>query len=195
MTVAGLRSVLAARDSFRVMWDAATGERALSLCATKPPHVVLVDMLLPDMTGADFIRIARGRAVDARFLVLTSSTGSEHIHRALASGASGYLLKSATPDALMAALESVHAGQRVIPEEVVRRLSERPPESDLTDRELDVLRCLVRGGPNHEIARALGIGVGTVRTHVSHILLKLGATDRAAAVSLALRRGIVRDDS
>jgi two-component system NarL family response regulator len=195
MTTAGLRNLFAGRDRFRVIWDAATGGRALALCVESPPDVVLVDMLLPDMTGADLIRAARGRAVEARFLVLSSSAGSEHIHRALSAGASGYLLKNASADALVGAIESVHAGKKVIPEEVAERLSERPPESDLTDRELDVLRCLVRGGANHEIATTLGIGTGTIRTHISHILLKLGASDRAAAVSIALRRGIVRGDS
>lgn len=195
LTTAGLRSVIAAAGNrFEVIWDAATGERAIARSQEKAPDVLLIDMLLPDMTGADVIRELRGRGVQSRFLVLTSSAGSENIHRALAAGASGYLLKSSAAEALIRALESVHAGHRVIPADVAERLSERAPESDLTQREMDVLRCLINGGANHEIAGALGIGVGTVRTHISRILLKLGASDRAAAVSIALRSGIVRSD-
>jgi len=194
LTTTGLRNVVASTGRFTVMWDASTGVRALALCEKGAPDVLLLDMLLPDMTGADIIRELRSRGVPSRFLVLTSSAGSENIHRALAAGASGYLLKSASSEALLRALESVHAGQRVIPADVAERLAERAPESDLTPRELDVLTCLIDGGANHDIARALGIGVGTVRTHISRILLKLGASDRAAAVSIALRRGIVRSD-
>ncbi len=194
LTTAGLRSVIAADSRFTVLWDAATGERALTLCAESSPDVVLIDMLLPDMTGADVIRELLGRGVRSRFLVLTSAVGSENIHRALAAGAAGYLLKSASSETLIRALENVHTGHRVIPPDVAERLSERAPESDLTPREMDVLRCLVSGGANHEIARTLGIGAGTVRTHISRILLKLGASDRAAAVSAALRRGFVRSD-
>ena len=194
LTTAGLRGVVAGTARFSVIWDASTGERAIAMCEKAAPDVLLLDMLLPDMTGADIIRELRGRGVPTRFLVLTSSAGSENIHRALAAGASGYLLKSASSEALIRALDAVRAGQRVIPPDVAERLAERPPESDLTPREMDVLRCLIDGGANHEIARTLGIGAGTIRTHISRILLKLGASDRAAAVSIALRRGIVRSD-
>lgn len=195
LTTAGLRSVIAADGRFTILWDAATGQRALARFEESAPDVALIDMLLPDMTGADVIQELLGRGVVTRFLVLTSAAGSENIHRALAAGAAGYLLKSASSEVLIRALADVHAGHRVIPPDVAQRLSERPPESDLTPREMDVLRCLIRGGANHDIARTLGIGVGTVRTHISQILLKLGAADRAAAVSAALRRGIVRSDS
>jgi two-component system NarL family response regulator len=96
------------------------------------------------------------RGIATRVLILSSSAGSENIHRAFAAGASGYLLKSATPDALFRALTEAHAGIRVVPDQVAERLAKRAPESDLTPRERDVLKQLVEGGTNHDIAHALG---------------------------------------
>lgn len=194
LTLAGLRGALATRPGLEVAWEATDGARALALCEETPPDLVLTDLLLPDMTAPDVIRALRARGVMTRVLILSSSAGSENIHRAFAAGASGYLLKSAGPDALFRAIEDAHAGRRVVPNEVAERLAERAPESDLTPRELEVLKQLVEGGTNHDIARALGMSAGTVRTHLSKILLKLGVDDRAGAVAAALRRGFVRDD-
>ena len=181
LTLAGLRGAVANRPGFEVVWEATEGLRAIALCEATPPDLLLSDLLLPDMSGPDMILAMRARGIVTRVLILSSSAGSEHIHRALSAGASGYLLKSATPDALVRALEDAHAGRRVVPELVAARLAERAPESDLTPRELDVLTRLVEGGTNHDIARALGMSAGTVRTHLSRILLKLGVEDRAAA--------------
>jgi len=192
LTLAGLRGVLSSHPSFSIVGEAATGGAAIELHQRLRPDVLLVDLLLPDMTGVEVVRAVRSGAKDARVVVLTSSTGSEDIHRALRAGARAYLTKNATPEQLVQALRDVHAGRRVIPAEVAERLAERPPESDLTERETEVLRRLVAGGSNRAIAETLKLGEATVRTHVSNILLKLGVDDRAAAVAAALRRGIVR---
>ncbi len=192
LTLAGLRAVLTSHPSLSLVGEAMTGASAIELHARVKPDVLLVDLLLPDMTGADVVRKVRATAGDARVIVLTSASGSEDIHRALEAGARAYLLKTATPEELVRAIVSVHKGQRVIPDAVAKSLAEREPLSDLTARETEVLQQLVAGGSNKEIAGALGLGESTIHTHVSNIFMKLRVNDRAAAVAAALRRGIVR---
>jgi len=192
LTLAGVRAVLTAHPSLSFVGEAMTGAAAIELHARAKPDILLVDLLLPDMTGADVVRAVRATDPEARVIVLTSAMGSEDIHRALEAGARAYLLKTATSEELVQAIVSVHAGGRVIPEEVAKSLAERMPLSDLTPRETDVLRQMVAGGSNKEIAGILGLGAATIHTHVSNIFMKLGVNDRAAAVAAALRRGLVR---
>lgn len=192
LTLAGLRAVLTAHPSLSLVGEALDGASAIALHAKVKPDVMLVDLLLPDMTGVDVVRAVRAKAAQARVIMLTSAGGSEDIHRALEAGARAYLLKTATPEELVRSIIEVHRGTRVIPDAVAKSLEERIPESQLTTRETEVLRQLVAGGSNKEIAGALGLAESTIHTHVSNIFMKLGVNDRAAAVAAALRRGIVR---
>jgi two-component system NarL family response regulator len=191
VTRMGLRAVLSAEADIEVVGEATTGTEALALYAALRPDVALVDLRLPGMPGHQVIRALRERYPDARAIVLTVHEGSEEIYRSLQAGARAYLLKDTSGEALLNAVREVHAGRRVLPAEVGERLAERVPQSDLSPREVDVLRLLVTGLSNKAIGAELGVSEGTVRTHVSNILLKLGAAGRTEAATEALRRGIV----
>ena len=128
---------------------------------------------------------------DARIMVLSTYDGDEDIYRAFQAGARAYLLKDMHHDELVSAIRAVHQGQRFIPPAIANRLAERMPRSDLTARELEVLKLIVKGMSNKEIASALQITEGTVKIHVNNMLSKLGVSDRTKAATTALQRGIV----
>jgi two-component system NarL family response regulator len=144
------------------------------------------------MSGVEAIQKIRGEFPNARFIVLTTYDGDEDIHRALQAGAKAYVLKDTFLDEILDTIKAVHAGLRRIPEAVARRLEERMPGPELSPRELDVLRHIAKGESNKEIAAALGITEGTVKTHVVNILGKLGVNDRTAAATAAVQRGFIR---
>ena len=152
----------------------------------------MVDLLLPDIGGAEIIRRVCERSSDTGFVVLTSVAGDEEIYRALEAGARGYLFKDMARKELTQAIRAVHKGQRYIPAQVGRRIAENLPRSDLSWREIEVLQLVAAGLRNKEIAYQLAITEATVSTHMKHILEKLRATDRTQAVTTALRRGIIR---
>jgi two-component system NarL family response regulator len=131
---------------------------------------------------------------DSRIIVLTTYDADEDIVRTLGAGAKGYLLKDAVGPEMLEAIRAVHAGQRRVAAAVGARLAERVTGSELTVRELEVLRLLARGGTNKDLAKALSISEGTVKGHVNNILSKLGVTDRTMAVTTALQRGIIHLD-
>ena len=155
------------------------------------PDVLLMDLSMPRLGGVEATAAICKEFPTARILVLTIRTGDEDIHRALRAGAKGYLLKETSSRELFDAIRSVHEGRRYIPPAVAMQLAERPPASDLTQRELEILQKIVNGKSNKEIADVLSITEATVKGHVSNILIKLGAGDRTEAVTTALKRGIV----
>ena len=150
-----------------------------------------MDLRLPQMSGVDAILAIRSRHPGARFVVLTTYEGDEDIHRALEAGAKGYIIKGMPYQTLIEALLRVHAGGRFLPPPVARALASRMPDSDLSSREREVLRHLVEGMSNKEIANLLGITEATVKCHVSTILMRLNVSDRTQAVVTALQRGLV----
>jgi DNA-binding NarL/FixJ family response regulator len=150
-----------------------------------------MDLSMPVMGGVDAVARICSEFPSARIIALTTYDGDADIHRALEAGARGYLLKDALRNQVADAIRSVHRGVRVIPPAVAQRLAEFTPRVELTDRELEVLTLLAKGGSNREIAAAIGRTEGTVKVHVQHILTKLGAADRTEAVTLALKRGII----
>jgi DNA-binding NarL/FixJ family response regulator len=150
-----------------------------------------MDLRLPNMSGVDAIRAIRGRWPSARFVVLTTYEGDEDIHRALEAGAKGYVIKGMPYQTLIDALLRVHSGGRFLPPPVARALAARMPDSELSAREQEVLRHLVGGMTNKEIANLLGITEATVKCHVSTILMRLNVSDRTQAVVTALQRGLV----
>lgn len=188
----GLASIIAIEPDIAVCAEASTGEQAQALFRTHRPDVTLMDQRLPGMNGAQTIRTIRQEFVDARFVMLSTYVCDEEIYGALHAGAMAYLVKSVQRDELLIAIRKAAAGQRHIPAEVAARLADRVAGSQLSARELEVLRLLVTGRRNREVANALDITEGTVKLHVSSILGKLGAGDRTEAVTLALQRGIVR---
>jgi len=189
----GLVSLLQRQSDLQVVAEAADGASAIRLYRQHRPDLVVLDLRLPDLDGAEVTAAIRAEFPQARLLVLSSFDGDEDIYRALKAGARGYLLKDSTREEHLAAVRSVAAGQRRIPGPVAERLAQRIEGSELTGRELAVLRQIVSGRANKEIAKALAISEGTVKTHVKSILAKLDAADRTEAAVVALRRGLVVD--
>ncbi len=190
----GLVALLQTVPEFSVVAEAADGTEAVALFRERRPDVTLMDLRLQKMNGVDAIVKIRSEFPEARIVVLTTFDGDEDIYRALAAGARGYLLKGMTGDELMDAIRVVHAGKSRIPAPVAERLAERMSGPALTGRETDVLRLIVGGNSNKEIAAVLAISEATVKTHINSLLSKLGVTDRTQAATTALQRGIVHLD-
>lgn len=172
--------------------QAANGQQAVELFREHRPEVTLMDLRMPEMDGVTAIATIREVCPAARIIVLTTYDRDEDIFRALHSGAKGYLLKDAPREELLAAIRAVHAGRTHIAPEIGAKFIERASSPAVTTREVDVLRLIVSGKSNQEIASALFISESTVKTHVNHILNKLDASDRAQAIGIALKRGIVQ---
>lgn len=188
----GLVSILNHQADMAVVAEADDGEQAVALYRQHLPDVTLMDLQMPKLEGAEAIAQIRAEFPDARIIVLTTYDGDADIYRVLRAGARGYLLKDATSQELLNAVRAVHQGQRQIAPRVALKLAERVEDPDnLTNRELSVLRLLMQGNNNQEIAATLKISEGTVKYHINHILQKLGVRDRTQAVITALRRGLV----
>ena len=191
VTRMGLKAIFGAEPDIDIVAEADNGTDAIALYRTHRPDVAIVDLRLPGKDGVEIVKEIRAEFQEARIVILTGSEGSEGVYRALQAGARAYLLKDAKGSELVRALRDVHAGKKVLPPEVALRLAERMPQSDLSPRELEVLRHVADGKSNKRIADALGLSEATVRTHVSNILSKLGVDDRTQAATEALRRGIL----
>jgi DNA-binding NarL/FixJ family response regulator len=187
----GLSAIIGLQPDMTVTAEAGSGEEACSVCTTTPADVMLMDLRLPGMSGVDAIRALRKSHPKLRFIVLTTYEGDEDIYRALEAGAHAYLLKGMSHDVLANAIRSVHAGLRYIPDSISRSLADRPPHSELSARELEVLELIVRGRSNREIGEMLGISEATVKWHVNLILSRLNVSDRTQATVAALQRGII----
>ena len=187
----GLATIISLQPDMVVAGEAGSGEEACALCAQRQADVVLMDLRLPGLSGVEAIRTIRKTQPDLRFIVLTTYDGDEDIHRALQAGARAYLLKAMSHSEVTAAIRKVHSGSRVIPEPVSRTLAERPPQSELSPRELEVLTLIADGLSNKEIGKRLGITEATVKWHVNIILSRLDVADRTEAIVAALQRGIM----
>ncbi len=189
-----LHTTIDPREDMLIAGETGKGEEALPLCRRLQPDIVIMDLRLPGLSGFDAIAQIHAELPQIAILVLSNYEGSEDVHRALQAGALAYLTKDSAGDELVHALLAVRAGKRYLPPSVASLLATRVPGSQLTDRELDVLRLLAKGSSNREAADSLGISENTVRIHVSRILDKLGAADRTQAVLLALQHGLVHPD-
>ena len=190
----GLVALIGTLPGMQVVAQASDGEQAVDLYRTHRPDITLMDLRLPNKNGVDAIAQIREEFPAARIIVLTTFDGDEDIYRALQAGAKGYLLKGMNADELTEAIRAVHAGKSRIPAVVAERLAERMGGPSLTGRELDVLKRIVGGRSNKEIAGDLFISEATVKTHINSILRKLGVSDRTQAATTALQRGIVHLD-
>jgi two-component system, NarL family, response regulator len=188
----GLASIISLEPDMYVCAEASNGEQARAMFRTHRPDVTLMDLRLPGISGLGTAQAIRSEFPDARIIIISTYVCDEEIYGALQGGAMAYLVKSVQRDELTRAIRKAAIGQRHVPPEVAARLADHVSGSHLSGRELDVLRLLVVGRRNREIAGALDITEGTVKLHVSSILSKLGAIDRTEAVTRALQRGIVR---
>ena len=179
----GVSTLVNAQDDMTVIGEAANGRQGVELFRANKPDVTLMDLRMPEMNGVDAITAIRNEFPEARIIVLSTYDGDEDIYRAFQAGARAYLLKDMHHDALINAIRTVHQGQRFIPPVIANRLAERMPRSELTARELEVLKLIVKGMSNREIATALHITEGTVKIHVNNLLGKLGVSDSPASPS------------
>lgn len=192
MARVGLHSILTACPDLTIVADARHGAEAIELYRRHLPDVTLMDLRMPGaVDGFAAIAAICQEFPTARIAALSNYEGSEDVHRALEAGAMAYLVKSTDGDQLIQAIRTVHSGRQYLPPELRALVAERARSQDLTDREMDVLRCLTKGLGNREIAAELGIAENTVRIHVARVLQKLGVTDRTQAVIMAFQRGIV----
>jgi DNA-binding NarL/FixJ family response regulator len=194
----GLRAFLELQEGIEVSGEAADGEEAIDAAARLRPDVILMDLVMPRLDGVTAMRSLRERAPGARVIVLTSFLDDDKLLPALRAGAAGYLLKNAEPREVVRAVRAASAGEALIDPVVAARLIEtlavdggEEPLDRLTPREREVLVLIGRGFPNKLIARELDVSEKTVKTHVGHVLAKLGVTDRTQAAVFAVRAGIV----
>jgi len=196
----GLRTFLELQDGIEVVGEAGDGNEGVAAAERLRPDVILMDLVMPRLDGVGAMRELRRRMPSVRVIVLTSFTDDAKLLPAVQAGAAGYLLKNAQPRELARAVRAAHAGEAVLDPHVAARLldsiarpADRAPGEELTPREREVLGLLGRGFSNKRIALELGIAEKTVKTHVGHVLAKLGVADRTQAALHAARAGLVAE--
>lgn len=188
----GLVAMLLEAGGMQVVAEAANGIEAVDLYRQHRPDILLLDLRMPELDGVDVVSAVRQEFLTARIIVLTTFDTDEDIYRALRAGAKGFLLKDAGFGEIIESIRAVHAGKSCIPASIAAKLAERSASPDLTPRELDVLRLIVEGKSNRDASTALFVSEETVKSHIKSILAKLGVSDRTAAATLAVKRGLVR---
>ena len=204
MVRAGFRMLLAREEDMEVVAEASNGLEAVDKAARFQPTLVLMDIRMPELDGLEATRRILAADDAARILILTTFDLDEYVYEALRSGASGFVLKDEPPEQLIAAIRIVAGGEALLSPTVTKRVIQRyarmpqaaPPSGldELTERELDVFRLIARGLSNAEIGQELYISDTTVKTHITHILQKLGLRDRVQAVVLAYETGLFDTD-
>jgi DNA-binding NarL/FixJ family response regulator len=187
----GIAALINAEADMKLVAEASDGQEAIEIFRVHRPDVTLMDIQMPSFNGIDAICEIQSEFPDTRIIVLTTYTGDAQVLRALKAGARGYVLKGHVHRELLETIRAVHAGQKRIPPDVAAQLAEHATDDELTSREIDVLRLIAAGNSNKLIADQLSIGEATVKSHVTNILSKLGANDRAHAVTIGLKRGII----
>lgn len=201
---AGFRMILEAEPDLKIVGEAADGREAVAEAARLRPDVVLMDVRMPEMDGIEATRQLLDANGDTKVVMLTTFDMDEYVFEALRAGASGFLVKDVPPEQLVAGIRSVASGDSLLAPSVTQRLIQefvrRPPDAlrtpppgldRLTEREVEVLRMVARGRSNAEIATELFVSETTVKTHVAHVLAKLGVRDRVQAVVFAYESGLV----
>lgn len=188
----GIASVINAQPDMLLVAQASTGRQAIEYFGKHKPDVILAEVRLPDISGIEAMIAIRDEFPNARFIVLTGFARDNEIRRSLAAGARAYMLKSMPSSELIDVIRQVHAGKKKIPIPIASKLAEHYSDELLSDREVEVLRHLVDGKRNRDIAEKLFIAEETVKAHMKHILTKLGANDRTQALAIALQRGVIQ---
>ncbi len=188
----GIAAVLAGEPDLTLVAEASNGKEAIDSFRVHKPDVTLMDLQMPGMSGIDAIIAIRKEFPEARLVVLTTYRGDVNAVRAIKAGAAGYVLKNMIGQELLDTIRTVHAGRRRIPPEIAAEIAEHVMDEHLSQRETEVLQYVASGNSNKEIAVRLLLTEETVKTHMRNILAKLGAHDRAHAVMIGVRRGVIR---
>lgn len=191
----GLRGMLKSQPDFEILGEASNGAEAVRQASALAPQVVLMDLRMPVKDGVSATREIKEHSGETQVLVLTTYDSDADILPAIEAGATGYLLKDISREELFAAIRSAARGESVLTPAVATRLIEhmrRPIDETLSSRELEVLQLVSEGASNSEIASRLHISKATVKSHLINIFSKLGVSDRTAAVTVALQRGVLR---
>ena len=189
----GLAALIESKSAFALVGQAEDGESAVRIAARKKPDVVVMDLMMPVKDGIEATREIKEILPEVRILILTTSTVSDDIARALENGADGAITKSTANAELLAAIRAVAEGKRYLSSEIQDLLVRDPPAPKLTDRQVDILRLAVKGFTTADIARLLGIREGSVKEHMTVICSKLGASNRTEAAAIALKKNLIRD--
>ena len=187
----GIAALVNTEPDLKLVAEASNGKEAIEAFRLHRPDITLMDLQMPEMDGLETVEAIRREFPEARIIVLTTYSGDTQVLRALKGGARGYILKGYVHKELLDAIRAVHAGQKRIPPELAAELADHATDDVVTAREIDVLRLIAAGNSNKEIADRLSIGEATVKSHVTSILSKLDANDRAHAVMVGLKRGII----
>ena len=187
----GISALIKSERDMELVAEAADGDEAIKLFRLHRPDVTLMDLQMPKLNGTEAISRIRDEFPNAKIIVLTTYSGDVQVLRAIKAGARGYILKAHVGRELLEAIRSVHAGHKRIPPEIAAELAEHAADDALSSREMDVLRLVAAGNGNKQIADKLSIGETTVKSHMTNIFSKLGANDRAHAVTIGLQRGII----
>ena len=187
----GIAALVNAESDMKLVAEASNGLDAVEKFRLHRPDVTLMDIQMPGLNGVQAISEIQTEFPGARIIVLTTYSGDAQATAALRAGARAYILKGHVHRELLDTIRAVHAGQKRIPPEIAAELAQHVADDDLTPREIDVLRLIAAGNANKQIADQLSIGEATVKSHVTNILSKLGANDRAHAVTIGLKRGII----
>lgn len=191
---AGIGGMLSGERDFEVVGEATNGSEAVALANRTKPDVILMDLRMPEMDGVEAISRIKERHPEINILVLTTYESDADIIRALERGATGYMLKDAPREDIFEAIRATAEGKSPLAPDVAARLVQRvrePADEILSTREIEILELIAGGASNKDIAKRLWISDTTVKSHVLHIFNKLEVTDRTAAVTVALRRGII----
>jgi len=190
----GIAFLVKSQQDMELVAEASDGEEAIEQFRRHRPDVTLMDLRMPNLNGTEAISRIRNEFPDAKIIVLSTYGGDVQVLRAIKAGARGYIVKGHVHRELVEAIRGVHAGHKRIPPEIAAELADHAADDQLSSREIDVLRLIGAGNANKQIADKLSIGETTVKNHISNILSKLGANDRAHAVTIALKRGIIELD-
>ena len=188
----GIAALVNAEPDMKLVAEASNGKEAVEKFRLHRPDVTLMDIQMPSVNGIEAITQIQSEYPDARIIVLTTYTGDVQVVRALRAGSRAYILKGHVHRELLETIRNVYAGKKRIPPEIAAELAEHAADDELTTREIEVLRLIGGGHANKQIADQLSIGEATVKSHVTNILSKLGASDRTHAVTIGLKRGIIQ---
>jgi len=188
----GIATVIRNQPDMLLVGEASNGREAIRRFRELQPDVTLMDLRLPDMSGIDAMIAILTEFPEARIIILTTFEGDAEIRRALEAGARNYVFKSMPPKELMEVIRQVYVGKKRILPEIAAHLAEHYSDEALTGREIEVLQQVASGNRNRDIAEKLFITEETVKVHIKHIMVKLGATDRTQAVAIGVRRGIIQ---